>query len=535
MAYLGQLFCPLGLAALYPHPGPGLPVWKVVGAVAVLVCISAGALTCWRRCPYLLVGWLWYLGMLAPVIGLTQAGLQAMADRFTYLPQIGLYIALAWALADVCRSSPYRRWLCATLSALVLVVLMGGAWRQTSFWCDSEALWTHALVCTSQNNVAHNNLGKALADHGQIESAIAHYQKALEIKPDYVMPHYNLGSALADHGQIESAIAHYQKALEIEPDFADAHYKFAATLADHGQVDLAIAHYQKALKIRPDFAEGYNDLGNALAHRGQVDLAIAHYQKALEIKPDYADAHNNFGKALADHGQIESAIAHYRKALEIKPDCELAYNNLGVALAGRGQVDEAIACFRKALEIKPSYAEAHYNLGIALAGRGQIDEAMACFRKALEIKPSYAEAHYNLGAVLNFRGKIDEAIAQFQQAVEIKPDYAKAHNSLAWLQATCPAARLRNGAEAVEHARRADQLSGGGQPELLDTLAAAQAEAGRFPEAAATAPKPWNLLGNRTSGRWRIPCGPGSHCTKRESPITNRHRLRHPPCRNRDR
>ena len=203
VAYLGQFVCPVGLAVSIRTRELDLPVWKVVGAVAVLACISAGALACWRRYPYLLMGWLWYLGMLVPVIGLVQLGSQAMADRFTYLPQIGLCIALAWAATDVCRSLSYRRWLCGIVSALVLAVLMGCAWRQTSFWHDSETLWTHTLACTSQNSVAHNNLGNALAGRGQVDEAITHYQKALEIKPDYAEAHNNLGNALADCGQVD--------------------------------------------------------------------------------------------------------------------------------------------------------------------------------------------------------------------------------------------------------------------------------------------------------------------------------------------
>ena len=326
--YLVQLFWPVGLAAFYPHPGESLPVCKFLASLIVLCCISLAALAYRRRYPYLLVGWLWFLGMLFPVSGVCQAGSQAMADRFTYLPHIGLYLALIWAVVDQCRSRPYRRWLYGIASALVLAILMGGAWRQTCFWCDSETLWTHSLACTGSNCVAHHNLGNALADRGEVDSAIAHYQEALEIKPDLAGAHNDLGNALAGRGQ----------------------------------VDLAVAHYRQALKIKPDFAEAHNDLGKALAGRGEVDSAIAHYQKALEIKPDNELAYNNLGVALAGRGQVDAAMACFRKALEIKPSYAEAHYNLGIALAGRGQIDAAMACFRKALEIKPSYAEARYNL-----------------------------------------------------------------------------------------------------------------------------------------------------------------------------
>ena len=178
----------------------------------------------------MLFGWLWYLGTLVPVIGLVQVGNQAMADRYTYLTQIGLYMAIAWGAAHVAGSWPYRRWRIAAVSALVVAGLMVCAWQQTQHWHDSETLWTHTLACTSQNPIAHNNLGNALAARGQFDEAIAHYQKALEIKPDYVEAHNNLGLALAGRGQVDEAIDHYRKALDINPDYVEAHYNLGSGL-----------------------------------------------------------------------------------------------------------------------------------------------------------------------------------------------------------------------------------------------------------------------------------------------------------------
>ncbi len=493
VAYLGQWFYPLALAVLYPRRGLDLPLWKIFGAGLVLVGVTAAVLLARRRSPYLLVGWLWYLVMLLPVIGLVQFGIQAEADRFTYLPQIGLCIALVWEAADACRSWPYRRWFCATVSALVLLVLMGCAWRQTCYWRNSETLWRHTLACTTGNSIAHYHLGIDLAHRGRIDEAIAHYQKALEIKPDFADAHNNLGVALARRGQVDSAIVRYQKALEIKPDCVDARNNLGAALARRGQVDSAIACFEKALEIKADCVDAHNNLGIALADRGQIDKAIAHYHKALEIKPDYAEARYNLGIALARRGNLDEAMACFRKALEIQPDYADARYNLGIALARRGNLDEAMTCFRKALEIQPNHADARYNLGLALAHCGQFDEAIAQLQKAVEIKPDYAKAHKNLGVALTSRGQIDKAIAHYHKALEIKPDYTEVHNNLAWLQATCSAATLRNGAEAVAHARRADQLCGGRQPEVLDTLAAAYAEAGRFPEALATVRKALEL------------------------------------------
>ena len=594
VAYLGQMFWPSGLAVLYPFTARGVGVAGVVLSLVVLAGISTGVFVLRRR-PYLLTGWLWYLIMLVPVIGIVQVGAQARADRYTYLPQIGLYVLLTWAAADLCAGWRHRRVVLGGLATIILVALIFCARTQTSYWRNSESLWTHTLACTSDNCIAHNNLGNALLQKGNVDEAIAHYQKALQIKPDYAEAHNNLGNALLQKGNVDEAITHYQKALQINPDYAEAHNNLGIALLQKGNVDEAIAHfqkalqikpdnaeahnnlgnalfkravwtkrslnskrrcksipirgspqqprqraapkgqcgrsdrslpkgaanqsrlrgspqqprqraapkgqawtkrslnYQKALQINPDYAEAHNNLGNALLQKGNVDEAIAHYQKALQIKPDYAEAHDNLGNALLQKGNVDEAIAHYQKALQIKPDYAEAHNNLGNALLQKGNVDEAIAHYQKALQINPDYAEAHNNLGNALLQKGSVDEAIAHYQKALQINPDYAEAHNNLGNALLQKGKVDEAIVHYQKALQINPDYAEAQNNLAWVLATCPQASLRNGNKAVELAQRANQLTGDGNPVVLGTLAAAYAEAGRFPEAVATAQRALQL------------------------------------------
>ncbi len=315
VAYLGQFFCPQGLVPCYPRRPVPLPLWQVAAAVLTLVAITAAAIRSSRQRPYLLVGWLWYLGMLAPVIGLVQFGTHGEADRFTYLPQIGLTIALVWIAGDACRGARRFRPIWAAAATGALLILVVSAWRQTGYWHDSEALWTHTLACGPQYATAHSNLGLALAGGGRIDEAIAHFQKALEIEPDDAETHNNLGVILARRGRIDEAIAHCQKALEIKPDNADAQNNLGIALAGCGRADEAIAHYQKALEIEPDSAEAHNNLAAVLVGRGRIDGAIEHYRKALELKPDYAEAHLNLGLALAQRGRIDEAIDHYRRAL----------------------------------------------------------------------------------------------------------------------------------------------------------------------------------------------------------------------------
>jgi len=454
VTYLRQMVYPVDLVPLYPFPVGDMFGWKIIFALVLLVAISAVAIAGRRKRPYLLVGWLWYLGMLVPMIGIIMpvSGF-AHADRFTYLPMIGLSVALTWAATDLCAGWRRRRVVLGGCATIILVALIFCARAQAAYWRNSEWLWTHTLACTSDNYIAHNNLGDALFKKGSVDEAIAHFQKALQIKPDYAEAHNNLGNALLKKGN----------------------------------VDEAIAHCQKALQIKPDFAEAYNNLGNALTQKGSVDEAIAHFQKALQIKPDFAEAHNNLGNALLQKRSVDEAIAHYQKALQIKPDYAEIHYNLGKALLQKGSVDEAIAHFQKALQINPDYAEAHYNLGNALLKKGDVDEAIVHYQKALQIKPDSMETHNNLGNAFLQKGRMDEAIVHYQKALQIEPDNAKVQNNLARVLATCPQASLRNGNKAVELAQRANQLTGGGNPTILHTLAAAYAEAGRFPEAVETA------------------------------------------------
>ncbi len=421
VAYLGQMIYPVGLAVYYPFPINGLALWKVIGALVLLLVISAMAVVVRRRRPYILMGWLWYLGMLVPVIGIIQSALRARADRYAYLPEIGLYMLLTWTAADLCAGWRHRRVVLGSLSAMILAVLIFSAQTQTAYWRNDEMLWTRALAGAPGNFVVYNNLGNALLRSGKVDEAIAQYQTALQIEPYY--------------------------------------------------------------------AESYNNLGFAFLQQGRLDEAIAEYQTALRIKPDYANAHFNLGDALVRKGNPGEGILQFQKVLKIQPDNVRANYNLGLALAQAGHLDEAIGQFRKTLEIQPNYLEARGNLGAALAQKGLTDEAIVQFQKVLQIQPDDAVAHNNLGNTLLQKGRMGEAILQYQEALAINPDYLKARNSLAWLLATAPLAPLRNGDKAVELALRSNQLTGGENPVILHTLAAAYAETGRFSDAVQSARK----------------------------------------------
>jgi tetratricopeptide (TPR) repeat protein len=298
VVYLRQMVCPAGLAVFYPYPQNGLPGWEVMLAVVLLAVISAGVFLRRQKEPYLLIGWLWYLGTLVPAIGLVQSGLRAHADRYTYLPQIGLYFALTWAAGSLCAGWRHRRVALGGLAAVILAALMFRARAQTACWRNSETLWTHTLACTADNAIAQNNLGNALLKLGREDEAAAHFQTALKIKPGFAEGYNNLGNVLFQKGRVDEAIICYQKALEINSDYALAHYNLGNALVKKGSMDEAIAQFQKALEINPDYAEAHNNFGYALIQKKSADEAIVHFQKALQINPDYADARNNLSNAL---------------------------------------------------------------------------------------------------------------------------------------------------------------------------------------------------------------------------------------------
>jgi Tfp pilus assembly protein PilF len=274
--YLGKTLWPTNLAVFYPHPLDTLPTWKPAVALLVLLGITAAVLVRWRRNPYLPVGWFWYLGMLVPAIGLVQIGVHAMADRYMYLPQIGLCLALTWGVLDFVRSWPNRTLVCATTASLVVVALTACAAQQTTYWRDSESLWTHALRCTPPNNVAHSNLAAELFKQNRFSEAIPQYEAALKFDPSDAMSYCGLGNALMRLAKLQKSVERYEEAA---------------------------AQYQQALKLQPDSIDAHCNLAKALAHLGRLDDAIAHYEAALKIAPDSADIRYNLDFVLRARAQ----------------------------------------------------------------------------------------------------------------------------------------------------------------------------------------------------------------------------------------
>jgi len=324
--YLGKMFWPVDLSVLYPHPGHW-PVAMVLLAGGFLLAVSWMLVVQRRRHPYLLVGWLWFLGTLIPVIGLVQVGLQSMADRYTYLPSLGILILAVWGT-----EAWTRKWqsqavpLAVALAAIIACMIL--TWTQLQYWQDGESLFRHAVAVTENNYVAHYNLGVALDAKGRGSEAIGEYQATLRIRPHYTRAEINLGLDLDQAGQTNEAMQEYQAAIRAAPNNADAHNNLGIAFLKRGQNDEALREFQAAERLAPDNAAIRNSLAAALYQQGRPDEAIHQFQEALRLQSDYAEAHFNLACVLENRGQTDDAIRHLRDAIRLKPDYTEARDRL---------------------------------------------------------------------------------------------------------------------------------------------------------------------------------------------------------------
>jgi len=368
--YVKQMIWPVGLAAFYPHPEDQLPVWEIGLAIVLVALVSAGAIALRRKSPYLITGWFWYLLMLLPVIGLIQVGSQAHADRYTYLPQIGLYVLLAWAITDVLASRLQRRIL-GVSAGVATIALASRAHIQASYWRNGESLWRHALAVTSGNFIAHEGLGHFLVNHGRLDEAIDQFQIALNIDPGFPEIEMNLILALTQKGRTDDAITHLQALLKQHPNDAKAHYNLASALLKKGDLQSAIAAFEKALSIQSRYPAAHYNLAIALDQNGQTDEAIAHYQEAVQEAiredPHYAEAYYLLGNDLLRKARLDDAIAAYERALKSRPTYPEVENNIGLALLQKGRPSEAIAHWQNSLAIQSDSVDSLNNLAWVLA------------------------------------------------------------------------------------------------------------------------------------------------------------------------
>jgi len=327
VVYILKVFWPTRLAAFYPYPQE-LAAWQVGAAALALLAVTVVALGWLRRRPWFAVGWFWYLGTLVPVIGLVQVGAASHADRYTYLPAVGLWIMVAWGAAELAERRPRAKPAIAGLGAASCAACLCLTWFQVQYWENSITLFRHALEVTSGNYVAYNNLGSALRSQGQIDEAIADFERAVEIRPRFTDALINLGDACQAQGRFEEGARWSSAALAINPRSAEAHGNLGTALARLGRTAEAEAQFRQAVELRADDPKAHNDLGLALASQGKVSQALEEFTAAVRLDPDYANAQFNLGAALANSGRLEDAVAHFSEALRIQPDFERARQSL---------------------------------------------------------------------------------------------------------------------------------------------------------------------------------------------------------------
>jgi Flp pilus assembly protein TadD len=325
VAYIGKMIWPSRLGFFYPYPDR-VPIWQITGAALLLGSISFLVIRASYKRRYLGTGWLWYLGTLVPVIGLVQVGLQSMADRYTYVPLIGLFIMIVWGIHDILKKWPHRNTVFTVFAGLLFSILAIVTWAQVKHWQNSITLFKHTLEVTSENSLMHYDLGVIMLRQGRYSDAIAHLSESLRIEPDDADAHNNLGIALGRQGKIPEAMIHYAEALRIKPNFAGAHNNLGVALARQGKIPEAMVHYAEAVRIKPDFAEAYGNIGNSLAQQERIEEAIAHYKEALRIKPNFADVHYSLGLAYLRIGNRGAATEEYEILKKIHPDLANAFS-----------------------------------------------------------------------------------------------------------------------------------------------------------------------------------------------------------------
>ena len=412
--YLRNMVWPVNLAILYPLPDSFWPPY-VVSSILLLIGITVTALYYCRKAPHLLVGWLWYLGTLVPVIGILKMGEHtAMTDHYMYISLLGVYIAIAWQLARWVEQKPNHKFIVSSFVALALVALVLLTSRQVAVWRTNETLWRHALAVTNDSSTAHNKLGDVLLLSGRTDEALVHFLEAARIAPHKFELPNNAGNALLVLGRHEEAVSYYRKAASVAPSNAEVQY----------------------------------NCGLAFQKQQRWDEALEHYEEAMRLRPQFADAHTNSGVCLRALGRKQAAIEHFQQAVQIDPSFVAAYNEHATTLRALGRDAEAVQKFEEALHIAPDNFPANYHGAVALLAVG---------RRA-------------------------EALKRFEQSLSLRSNIFGVHYGLAWIMATAPEGELRDGKRAIEHARRAVDLSKG-NPFMMDALAAAHAEAGEFAKA----------------------------------------------------
>jgi tetratricopeptide (TPR) repeat protein len=437
--YLVKTIWPAGLAIYYPHPLMGynkadhLPVVQVAGAALLLAAVTCVAVVVRKRAPYWLAGWVWYLVALLPVIGLVQSGPQAYADRFTYFPQIGILVAVCWAVADL--AAKHTRVAAGAAVALGTALALA-TWNQLSYWRDAETVWRHALRVTGPNPIALQNLAEYLPD----DEAVAYLRAAIALDPDgadaavNADAHGMLGNIYLRARRLDDAAREQEEAIRINPKSGGAYGSLGLVEMQRGRYDRAAERFDEQLRLWNNAAARCN-LGAALKYQGRFADAEREWREAVRLDPLYASPHVNLGVLFHRQNRLEEAAREEQKAIELAPRTYEAHFELGLIEIDRGDYGRAIDCLRTALQLRPGSSDALGALGAVLLQLGRLDEALPVMIDVVRGRPQDGAARFNLGRALEERGDLDAAASQYEAATRLGPELAQAWYDLGRLRA----------------------------------------------------------------------------------------------------
>jgi tetratricopeptide (TPR) repeat protein len=451
--YLLKTVWPANLAIYYPHPllaynnADHLPVVQVIGAALLLAGITYAAIILQKRAPYFLVGWVWYVVALLPVIGLVQSGDQAYADRFTYFPQIGILVAVCWGVADL---AGQRAHVALRAGLVVAAVLALASWRQLSFWHDPQTIWRHALETTGPNPITLSNLADNVGD----DEAASYARKAIEIDPKSADAHVHLGNILLRAGRLDDATREQEEAIRLNPNVEGGYGNLGIIELNRGNYELAAEYFRKQLAVQDTAATRCN-LGVALKYQGKFADAEKELREAVRLNPDLISAHANLGGLLHRQKRLDEAALEEQAAVELAPGLYEAHYQLGMIESDRGNYSRAVECLRTALRLRPGSIDALNGMAAVLLQQGQIDQAWEVMKEVVRARPQDGPARLNLGKILEERGDIEGAAAQYDAATRLSPNLAPAWYELGRV-------RIRQG-------RREDALASFEQAARRDT------------------------------------------------------------------
>jgi len=425
--YIIKLAWPTQLIPFYPFPKL-IHTWQIAGAVIFLVVLSAAAGHVVKHRPVFLIGWLWFLGTLAPVIGILQVGSQAMADRFTYFPSIGLFIALAWGLPASLVKTHAR--MIAAAACIVLTVLGILTWHQTAKWRDTITLFTYTINVSPDNYFDHINLATEYDKINDLDKALYHINLTLKSKPAYAEAHVKKGEVLQEQGHLAMADKCAQQAIKFKPKLPSAHHLLAKLLIERKQYTRALTHIQLTIDDDHEKASAYNTQGNALDRMGRALDAVSAYRRAVELDPDNIGFAFNLGVCLTKIKKYPSAVSTLQQVAKAQPNNFEAQLYLAISLDKTGRHEQSLSHYLQVIELQPGHVLARANLCSLLFNQKQYTQSAAHMQKAISLDPDNADYHLHLARIMEKRDRPIDALEQYRETIRLNPKSAQAHNAL---------------------------------------------------------------------------------------------------------